>query len=144
MKFIIGLFLSFAACSGLCEGLQITDAWSRATVEGRMGAVYATIENTSGNPIQIQGIKTDVAKMAEVHESYLDGSMMRMRHIEDFMIPAGEVRKLEPGGLHIMLMRLPEPLVEGAKFEVEFDLAEGGNITVPVIVGAMGQMSKPE
>ena len=109
-----------------------------------MGAVYATIENTSGNPIQIQGIKTDVAKMAEVHESYLDGSMMRMRHIEDFMIPAGEVRKLEPGGLHIMLMRLPEPLVEGAKFQVEFDLAEGGNITVPVIVGAMGQMSKPE
>ncbi|MBT3735225.1 MAG: copper chaperone PCu(A)C, partial [Gammaproteobacteria bacterium] len=110
MKFLCVFFLSLVTLPGVCEGLQISEAWSRATVEGRMGAVYATIENTSDHAIRIEGIKTSVAMMAQVHESYLDNGMMRMRHIEQFTIPAGEVRKLAPGGLHIMLMRLPKPL----------------------------------
>ena len=109
-----------------------------------MGAVYATIENTSDHPIRKEGIKTSVAMMAQVHESYLDNGMMRMRHIEQFTIPAGEVRKLAPGGLHIMLMRLPKPLAEGTTFETKFELHSGADLEFPVVVGSMGQMSKPE
>ena len=109
-----------------------------------MGAVYATIENTSDHAIRIESIKTSVAMMAQVHESYLDNGMMRMRHIEQFTIPAGEVRKLAPGGLHIMLMRLPKPLVEGTTFEAKFELDSGDDLGVPVVVGSMGQMSRPE
>ncbi len=144
MKLSLAVFLSLIALPGVCEDLLVSDAWSRATVQGRMGAVYATIENTSDRPIRIKGIKTKVAKMAQVHESYLDDGMMRMRHMKKFTIPAGEVRKLEPGGLHIMLMRLPEPLAEGAEFEIRLDLDKGEDVVVPVIVGSMGQMSKPE
>ena len=144
MKFLCVFFLSLVTLPGVCEGLQISEAWSRATVEGRMGAVYATIENTSDRPIRIEGIKTSVAMMAQVHESYLDNGMMRMRHIEQFTIPAGEVRKLAPGGLHIMLMRLPKPLVEGTTFETKFELDSGDDLGVPVVVGSMGQMSRPE
>ena len=144
MKFLCVFFLSLVTLPGVCEGLQISEAWSRATVEGRMGAVYATIENTSDHAIRIEGIKTSVAMMAQVHESYLDNGMMRMRHIEQFTIPAGEVRKLAPGGLHIMLMHLPKPLVEGTTFETKFELDSGDDLGVPVVVGSMGQMSRPE
>ena len=144
MKFLCVFFLSLVTLPGVCEGLQISEAWSRATVEGRMGAVYATIENTSEHPIRIEGIKTSVAMMAQVHESYLDNGMMRMRHIEQFTIPAGEVQKLAPGGLHIMLMRLPKPLAEGTTFETKFELDSGDDLGVPEVVGSMGQMSKPE
>ena len=144
MKFLCVFFLSLVTLPGVCEGLQISEAWSRATVEGRMGAVYATIENTSDHAIRIESIKTSVAMMAQVHESYLDNGMMRMRHIEQFTIPAGEVRKLAPGGLHTMLMRLPKPLVEGTTFETKFELDSGDDLGVPVVVGSMGQMSRPE
>ena len=144
MKFLCAFFLSLFTLQGVCEGLQISDAWSRATVQGRMGAVYATIENTSNHPIRIEGIKTSVAMMVQVHESYLDNGMMRMRHIEQLTIPAGEVRKLVPGGLHIMLMGLPKPLAEGTTFETKFELDSGADLEFPVVVGSMGQMSKPE
>ncbi len=144
MKFLCAFFLSLFTLQGVCEGLQISDAWSRATVQGRMGAVYATIENTSNHPIRIEGIKTSVAMMVQVHESYLDNGMMRMRHIEQLTIPAGEVRKLVPGGLHIMLMGLPKPLAKGTTFETKFELDSGDDLAVPVVVGSIGQMSRPE
>ena len=54
MKFLCVFFLSLVTLPGVCEGLQISEAWSRATVEGRMGAVYATIENTSDHAIRIE------------------------------------------------------------------------------------------
>lgn len=143
MKFVLTVLMSVISLAGVCEELRVSDAWSRATIPGRMGAVYATIENLSDRPIRIKGIKTQSAKMAQVHESYLDDGMMRMRHMKKFTIAPGEVRKLEPGGLHIMLMRLPEPLKEGATFEVLFDIDKGDDIIFPVVVGSMGQMLKP-
>ena len=57
MKFLCVFFLSLVTLPGVCEGLQISEAWSRATVEGRMGAVYATIENTSDHAIRIERYK---------------------------------------------------------------------------------------
>jgi copper(I)-binding protein len=143
MKFVFVILMSVISLAGVCEELSVSDAWSRATIPGRMGAVYATIENLSDKPISIKSIKTTSAKMAQIHESYLDDGVMRMRHMKKFTIPAGEVRKLEPGGLHIMLMRMPEPLKEGTTFEVKFDIDQREDIIFPVVVGAMGQMLKP-
>jgi len=143
MKIFLTLLMSIIATPVLCENLLVTDAWSRATIPGRMGAIYATLENVSDTDIRIKAIKTDVAKVAQIHESYLDDGMMRMRRIKRFSIPAGERRQLEPGGLHIMLMRLPKPLSEGSQFMLTLDLEEGDDVVIPVVVGSMGQTSKP-
>ena len=143
MKFLLAVVMILSGSSVFCADLVVTDAWSRATVPGRMGAVYATIENVTNRGIKIKGIRTDIARKAQIHESYLDDGMMRMRHRKKFLIPAGESRQLEPGGLHIMLMRLPEPLMEGSKFTLTLDLDKGDDVVVPVLVGSMGQMSKP-
>ena len=143
MKSVLAILMSVASLAGVCEELRVSDAWARATMPGRMGAVYATIENLSDRPISIKSIKTQSARMAQVHESYLDDGMMRMRPMKKFTIPPGEVQKLEPGGLHIMLMRLSKPLKEGAIFEVQFDVDKGDHINFSVVVGSRGQMLKP-
>jgi copper(I)-binding protein len=41
------------------------------------------------------------------------GGMMQMREVDAIEVPAGGSVELKPGGYHIMLLELAEPLVEG-------------------------------
>lgn len=49
-------------------------------------------------------------------------------------IPAGETVELAPGGYHIMLMELAEPLEEGSKFDLTLTFEKAGEKTVNVEV----------
>ena len=46
------------------------------------------------------------------------GRIMRMRKLDSLPIPAGSTVQLEPGGTHVMLTGLREPLVEGKTIEL--------------------------
>jgi copper(I)-binding protein len=52
--------------------------------------------------------------------------VMRMRHIEALDLPAGQVIKLAPGGFHVMLFELRQPLKPGDKVQVTLKIERGG------------------
>jgi hypothetical protein len=54
-----------------------------------------------------------VSKMTEVHETSMEGGVMRMRPLARLALPAGKTVELKPGGYHIMLMDLAKPLKAG-------------------------------
>jgi copper(I)-binding protein len=59
---------------------------------------------------------------------------MKMEHQTSVPIPPeGEVR-LEPGGLHLMLVGLVQDLKEGDKFPLSLNFQESGEIEVEVTV----------
>jgi copper(I)-binding protein len=62
---------------------------------------------------------------------------MVMQPIEELELPAGETVALEPGGYHIMLLELAEPLVAGDTFELTLTFREAGEQTVTVEVRDM-------
>jgi copper(I)-binding protein len=66
--------------------------------------------------------------------------MMRMRHVDPLALAAGGNIDLVPGGVHLMLMGLAKPLTAGMTFDVIFDLADGQQLTLPVVVGAIDQL----
>jgi copper(I)-binding protein len=43
----------------------------------------------------------------------MDGGVMRMRPVQKIDLPARKTVKLAPGGLHIMLLDIKQPLKEG-------------------------------
>jgi len=50
----------------------------------------------------------------QIHESRIESGMMMMRELrEGLPLPAGETVALEPGGNHLMLLGVKEPLVAG-------------------------------
>ncbi|HSO47881.1 MAG TPA: copper chaperone PCu(A)C, partial [Rhizobiaceae bacterium] len=49
----------------------------------------------------------------EMHEMRMDGDVMRMREVKAIDLPKGKTVSLEPGGFHIMLMNLPQPIAAG-------------------------------
>ena len=67
-------------------------------------------------------------------EMDMDMGAMVMQQIMALDLPAGETVNLEPGGYHVMLIDLAEPLAEGDTFNVTLDFAEADDLTVEVVV----------
>ena len=97
--------------------LVISQAWSRATPKGaKTGGGYLTIENKGSAPDRLIGGSTDVAGSVEVHEMSTEGGVMKMRPVEKGLtIEPGKPVKLAPGGYHLMMMDLKQPLKRGDK-----------------------------
>lgn len=115
--------------------LKIDHPWSRATVAGiPNGAAYFVLENNGDTDERLLSGASPVADKVEIHTHIRDGEVMRMRQVDDVVIPAGETVALEPGGLHIMLMGLKEPLEEGKNFPMTLEFENAGTVEVEVVV----------
>ena len=68
----------------------------------------------------------------------MQGMVMKMRPIAGLDIPAGQSVSLQPGGEHIMLMGLHQPLREGQSFPLTLDFEKAGPRTVSVTVEKVG------
>ncbi|MEJ0022703.1 MAG: copper chaperone PCu(A)C [Alphaproteobacteria bacterium] len=92
-------------------------------------AAYFTLRN-DGPADQLAGASSPVAASAEMHETQNDAGMMSMHHMEGVDVPAGGVVEFAPGGRHIMLTGLTQPLVAGASHPITFTFAHAEPITV--------------
>ena len=94
------------------EAVRVTQAWARASVPGQK-ATGAFMTLTASTPMQLVRVASPVAGVAEVHEMAMQGGVMRMRAIPSLALPAGSAVELKPGGHHLMLMDLKQPLKAG-------------------------------
>jgi len=123
----------FPACVSAAEPVaEVIGAWVRATVPGQQVAgAYLTIR--SARAAKLVGVKSAIAKSAEIHSMSNDGGVMRMRKLDTLALPAGERVALEPGGNHIMLLDIKRQLQPGEKISLRLIVSQGGkNQTVKV------------
>jgi copper(I)-binding protein len=60
---------------------------------------------------RLMGASTPVAALAEVHEMKLEEGVARMRAMPGGLeLPPGKMVELKPGGYHLMLLDLKQPL----------------------------------
>lgn len=94
------------------SGLTVSDAWVRATVTGQeSAAAYMTL--SAREKVTLVGIDCDQAPSAELHEMILAAGIMKMRTQPRLDLQAGRTLVLKPGGYHIMLSGLRQPLSQG-------------------------------
>jgi copper(I)-binding protein len=102
-------------------------AYARATPpKAPNSAVFAEIHNQDDKERIIVSASTEAANRVELHNVIIDGDIMKMRQIEQMVIPAKGVLILKPGSLHIMLLGLKKPLNEGDIINVTLHFADGG------------------
>ena len=117
--------------------LEVNDAWARATpAKAETGVAYLTIQSPTAD--RLVSASTPVAKKAELHTMSMQGMVMKMRPISGVDIPAGQPVSLKPGGEHIMLLGLKQPLREGQSFPLTLDFEKAGPRTVTVTVEKAG------
>ncbi|MFD2265096.1 copper chaperone PCu(A)C [Lacibacterium aquatile] len=138
-----GLSLLFTAALTLpayADGVRIEAPWARATIAAqKTGGAYIALTNNSSSPDRLIAAETPVAERAEIHEHrHVDG-VMQMREVAGGVtLPPGQTVTFGPGGYHIMLMGLKQPLAKGAKFPLTLVFEKSGKQTVDVTVEAAG------
>ncbi len=92
--------------------VQVDGAWVRGTVATQK-ASGAFMTLTASRPVRLVGVQSSVAGVAEIHEMAMDKDIMVMRETRGIDLAAGRALALKPGGFHIMLMDLKQPLLAG-------------------------------
>ena len=115
--------------------LAVTNAWSRTTPPGvTVGVVYFTLKNDTGKSDRLLKLSVPVASKVQVHRTEILDGIARMREVAVLHVDAGQILEFEPNGMHVMLMGLRKPLVEGQKFDLELLFEVAGPRTVKVAV----------
>ena len=125
-------------------GLSVRHAWTRESMMVDLaGAAYMVIHNSMDEDDALLGVSSPAAGVVEIHESSMDADgAMAMMHVEEIPLPAHADAVLEPGGYHIMLIDLVEPLTEGTEIELVLEFATAEPQTVMVPVQGMAPMSE--
>jgi hypothetical protein len=112
------------------DDIVITDQWIRPGAEKMATALYFTLENNGSEADTLYAVETDIAKMVQIHETYTDGDMMGMREIGEIIIEPESSVKLEPGGMHIMVMRLKRDIKIGDEIDFIFYFRNADKISI--------------
>jgi len=119
--------------------LVIGHPWSRPTVSGMpTGVAYLSITNRGLRQDTLLYASTPMAERVEFHRTSFEAGMAHMRPVNTLVIQPNSTVKAEPGGLHLMLVDLKAPLVEGSMVPLVLHFESAGEITVQIKVEPMG------
>lgn len=119
--------------------ITINQPWAPHTGKRTMSAaVYLAMHNSGKQDDSLVDVKSDIAEMTTLHQSYEEDGIMRMDHVDALKVPAGGDANLSPGGYHIMLMQLQAPLKRGEQFPLTLVFEHAGEITVMVDITGIG------
>lgn len=124
--------------------IMFNQPYARATPPAAVNsALFGEVMNHGAVERYIVSVTSEVADKVELHDVIKEGDVMKMRQVEEFVIPAQSTLVLKPGSLHIMLLGLKKPLQEGENIEVEVTFKNGEKqvITAPVkkVMSGMAQ-----
>jgi copper(I)-binding protein len=137
---IAGCLLISGAAAAQTGQVEIKDAWARATPgKAENGAAYLTIVAPATD--KLVAVSSPAAKKTGLHTMTTEDGIMKMRPLDGLDVPANQPVTLKPGGIHIMLQGLNEPLQAGKSFPLTLTFEKAGERQVEVAVekpGAMG------
>ena len=123
------LSLLFLSSSLVFSGdLNVEDAWIRAVPSSsRSTAAFMTLVNKTDKPVLVTAGACPIAgEVRPMITTKQDNGVMGMAFAESFSIPAKGSRVLEPGGDHIMLMKLKEVPKAGDKVSLVLTTESAG------------------
>ena len=136
--FLLSLVLLGWAVSAAAGGIVVERPWARASA-APTGAVFMSIRN-DGEADRLLAVSSPVAAEVQMHVTEMDGQIMRMRRVDGIDVPAHGAAVLQPGGYHLMLIGLIEPLKAGTTVRLTLDFAKAGKMEVTAPVEKVGAM----
>ncbi len=126
--------------------ITVSGPWVRGTVpQQKTTGAFMKIE--SKEPVSLVAASTPAAGVAEVHEMAMEKDVMKMRPVKKLDVAPGKPVELKPGGYHVMLMDLKQPLKAGdtVPLTLTFEKADKSRQTVEVKaeVRALGATGAP-
>lgn len=105
-------------------------------------AAYLTLRNDDNVPVSLIRANSSVANSVELHQVTEVGGHLKMSPVLSIEVPANGEVSLQPGGLHIMLIDLRQPLQEGRFVELVLEFSNGQKIPLNAQVLRLQPMMK--
>ena len=119
--------------------IQVRHPWARATPPGAtVAAGYLEIRNNGKDADRLLSASTPVAKRVEMHVTEHAEHIAKMRQLRAFEVPGRERLTLTPGGAHLMLVDIVQPLKQGERFPLTLRFERAGELKVEVEVQELG------
>ena len=144
-----------AATNGAVTEVTVSGQWARTSpMDAANGAAYATIACPSDDALVGAAVDATAAQKVELHETVMGGAtgdtamgmgsettmagQMTMQPVDRIECLAGTPAELKPGGYHIMLFGLVNPLKIGDTLSITLTFERAGDVVVvfPVLEAA--------
>jgi len=142
------VFVAVAARAGevaTLGDLAIVSPWARASIgTSRPAAAFLSVTNRGAESDRLVAIESPVAARAMAHRTTMENGVMKMEPAGAVEIPAGGTVTFKPGGLHIMLMKLRQPLKKGGTLSLTLRFERAGAVTIEAPIAGPGASGPPE
>ncbi|WP_310459950.1 copper chaperone PCu(A)C [Sphaerotilus sp.] len=146
IRFVRGaLLVAASACAFAgavrAQSVTVSAPWVRATATEQK-ATGAFMKLQSAAPVRLVEVRSAAASVVELHEMAMEGDTMRMRAVAGLDLPAGKAVELKPGGYHVMLMDLKQPIKAGDTVTLTLVIEDAdkrrSTVEVKAVAQAMG------
>jgi len=137
------LLVGVGAHAGVADQITVNDPYVRAVPPVvKTTAAFMQLQNADQVERFLIDARTPVAQVVELHMHTMDDGVMRMRRIPHIHLPPNETANLQPGGLHIMLFDLTEPLRDGDQVPITLVFDDGSTKEISAVVRRVEHMMK--
>lgn len=117
--------------------VQVVAAWvPEPPAVARHAAAYVTLVG-GGQDDVLLGAATTAAEIVELHETSLADGVLRMKPVAALPVAARQRIEFTPGGLHMMLINLRQPLRYGGRIPLELRFEKAGKVKVEAEVRSL-------
>jgi hypothetical protein len=120
-----------AQAQSAADQVEVQDAYVRAVPPGQPNsASFMGLHNGDSRDHALVGAASPAAKVVELHTHTMVDGMMQMRPVDKIELPAGATTSLKPGGFHVMLIGLQQPLVPDQTVPLTLNFEDGSQTQV--------------
>lgn len=146
-KLLIASLLTITASAWAQQvTVKVEGAWVRGTVAAQK-ATGAFMRLTPNANTRLVSVSSSAAGVAEIHEMKMEDDVMKMRQVRGLDLTAGQTTELKPGGYHVMLMDLKQPLKGGESVPISLVFEDAAKVRftqeIQVPVTALGAGNGP-
>lgn len=115
--------------------LLVENAWVKlAPPSMQMSAAYMKLSNQQQQAQVITGVSADCCASAMLHVTRTKDDKVSMDHLDQLSIPAQSSTHLQPGDVHIMLMKPRYELALDTPVRITFTFSDGTHQDIDTLV----------
>ena len=124
----------------LAGDIHIEGSWTRATPpNAKAGGAFLKLTNKGHHADRLIGASSSVSKVVEVHEMAMVNDVMKMQELTDGLaIEPGATVELKPGGYHLMLIGIHNPIAKGDMVKITLEFEKAGKVDVMFPAAELG------
>ncbi|MCP4435151.1 MAG: copper chaperone PCu(A)C [Actinomycetia bacterium] len=131
-----------SACGSVANGgVEASNAAVGAN-PGDSAALYVDLSNTGNADDSLVAAECDCAGTTSLHVTEDRDGILLMLGADSVTLPAHETTSLHPGGTHVMLEGLAQPLEAGQQVDVTLEFADSEPITLEAPVVPLQELAE--